>query len=122
MSMDLTATCVELAGAKPDLPLDGISLTRIIANPASQNDRHLLYDRDDRDAFTFPPPTGLLPPPADGVFTSNRKLIRYKSAPPVYELYDLDADPDELSNVADHPEHARDQSELEAALDRLLAS
>jgi len=122
MSMDLTATCVELAGATPDLPLDGVSLSRIIGDPSSYDDRQLLYDRDAREAFTFPPPSGMVPPPADGVFTRNRKLIRYKSEPTIYELYDLDADPEELSNVADHPDYLNDRSELEGALDGLLAS
>jgi hypothetical protein len=52
----------------------------------------------------------------------SRAEVRYKSEPPIYEFYDLDADPDELSNVADGPEYLSDRSELEAALDRLLAS
>jgi N-acetylglucosamine-6-sulfatase len=122
MSIDLTATCVELAGATPDLALDGVSLAKVVADPSQYDGRELLYDRDDREAFTFPPPTGLLPPPAGGIFTRNRKLVRYKGEPATYELYDLDADPDELINVADHPSYANDRSQLERALDRLLAT
>jgi N-acetylglucosamine-6-sulfatase len=121
MSMDLTATCVELAEATPDLALDGISLAKVVTDPSSFDDRQLLYDRDDREGFTFPPP-GELPPPAEGIFTRHRKLIRYERTPPIYELYDLDVDPNELHNVADRPEYAEDRISLEVALDRLLAS
>jgi N-acetylglucosamine-6-sulfatase len=121
MSMDLTATCVDLAGATPDLALDGASLREVLANPAAFDNRQLLYDRDDRDGFTFPPP-GQPPPPAAGIFTGTRKLVRYQADPVVRELYDLDSDPNELRNVADHPEYANDQAVLDAALDRLLAS
>jgi N-acetylglucosamine-6-sulfatase len=121
MSIDLTATCVDLADAIPDLALDGVSLREVVAAPAAYDERHLLYDRDNRDGFTFPPP-GELPPPAEGIFTRSRKLVRYQASPVVYELYDLDTDPDELANVADHPEYANDRSALDTALDRLLAS
>ncbi len=120
MSIDLTATCVALGGTTPDLPLDGVSLTDIVAEPDRYDDRALLYDRDDRDGFTYAPP-GEMPPPAEGVFARDRKLIRHRKDPPVYELYDLDADPEELHNVADDPEYANDRSALEAALDGLLA-
>jgi N-acetylglucosamine-6-sulfatase len=121
MSIDLTATCVQLSGAAPDFPLDGVSLADVVANPVAYDDRQLLYDRDDRDGFTFPPP-GELPPPADGIFTRSRKLVRYQKTPVMYELYDLDADPGELRNVADDTNYATDRAELEAGLDRLLAS
>jgi arylsulfatase A-like enzyme len=119
MSMDLTATCVELADATPDLPLDGVSLARVAADPSSFADRQLLYERGSTEGYVFPV---YLPPLADGIFTRDRKLIRYRDAPPTYELYDIHADPNELQNVADHPDYANDRTALEAALDRLLAS
>jgi arylsulfatase A-like enzyme len=122
MSIDLTATCVDLAGATPGRSLDGVSLAKVVANPSGYDDRQLLYDRDNRDGFTFTPAGALPVPPADGIFTQNRKLTRYKDAPAAYELYDLDTDPNELRNVADDPRYASDRSELEAALDRLLES
>ena len=119
MSMDLTATCVALGAATPDLPLDGVSLTEVIADPHRFDDRQLLYERGSNEGFTFPVPN--LPPLADGVFTRTRKFVRYRNSPPTYELYDLHRDPDELQNVADDPTYADDRAELETALDRLLA-
>jgi hypothetical protein len=101
--------------------VDGVSLTDIVADPGRYDGRHFLYDRDDREGFTFPPP-GELPPPADGIITRDRKLVRYVKDPPVYELHDLDAAPDELRNFADDPEYANDRAALGAALDGLLAS
>jgi arylsulfatase A-like enzyme len=121
MAVDITATCVELAGASPDLALDGVSLARVLADPAGFDDRELLYERGSLEGNTFPIP-GQVAPLADGVFTRDRKLVRYRSEPPVYELYDLEADPGELRNVADDPAHAGARASLEAALDRLLAS
>jgi len=119
MSMDLTATCVELAEATPDLPLDGVSLTQVVADPKRFDDRQLLYERGSDEGLTFP--TAELPPLADGIFTQTRKLVRYRSTPPTYELYDLGADPGELRNVADDPKYRNQRAALEDALDRLLA-
>lgn len=117
MAIDLTATCVDVAGARPDLVLDGISLLDILREPARYDDRRLLYDRDDRDDGD-----GLSCPPAAGVFTADRKLVRYDTTPPSFELFDLSRDPDELANVAEDPAYAADRGDLEADLDRLLSS
>ena len=49
MFVDVTATCVDLAGVRGDHTLDGVSLRDIVADPGHYADRALLYDRDDRD-------------------------------------------------------------------------
>jgi arylsulfatase A-like enzyme len=121
MSMDLTATCVELGGAAPDLALDGVSLMQVAADPGRFDDRQLLYERGSQEGLTFVYPHTELPPLGDGIFTRKWKLTRYRTEPAVVELYDLDADPGEGRNVADDPAYADDRASLEAALDRLLA-
>jgi arylsulfatase A-like enzyme len=115
MSVDLTATCVDLGGARADRRLDGVSLLDIAANPSRYAERPLLYERDSRDDAPE-----LHCPPARGVFTPARKLIRYETTPPTYELYDLDADPQELRNVADDAAYADDRASLERTLTDLL--
>ena len=121
MATDITATCVELAGASPDLTLDGVSLARVVGEPRAFDDRALLYERGSLEGNTFPIP-GQIAPLADGVFTRDRKLVRYRTDPPVYELYDLETDAGELRNLADDPDHAADRASLEAVLDRMLAT
>jgi arylsulfatase A-like enzyme len=115
MSVDLTATCVAAANAKPDVALDGVSLFDVATNAQRFADRHLLYQRDNRDDQP-----GMNCPPATGVFTTTRKLVRWQTDPPVYELYDLDRDPTALTNVADDPAYASDRASLEHELDVLL--
>lgn len=117
MALDLTATCVDVAGARPTLDLDGVSLLDIAARPTQHDDRRLLYDRDDRDDGGE-----VSIPVAAGVFTADRKLIRYDTTPSTYELYDLGRDAAELQNLAQDPAHAAERDELEAELDALLAS
>jgi arylsulfatase A-like enzyme len=117
MSVDLTATCVDVAGAAPDLALDGVSLLEVLHDPGAQNDRVLLYDRDDRDNDP-----GFECPPAAGVSTVDRKLVRYETTPPIYELYDLENDPGESTNLADDPAYADDRTQLESQLNAMLAT
>ena len=53
-----------------------------------------------------------------GVRTANRKLVHYPKLEQVrWELFDLDADPHEMRNLASHPEYA---GELKKMQDLLL--
>ncbi|SEE81153.1 sulfatase family protein [Ruania alba] len=66
-----------------------------------------------------------------GVRTKTHKLVYFyadglgtdgssdKTFPPAWEMYDLVADPNELTNIADDPAHAETRAELERELARL---
>ena len=101
-NLDVAATIVELAGAKPDLLLDGRSLVPLFAERDAAWRGALLIDGD-----TF-----------EAVRTDSKVYIR--SANGFEELYDLHADPYELENKARDPSYANDLTMLRADHDRLV--
>jgi arylsulfatase A-like enzyme len=54
-----------------------------------------------------------------GVRTSRWKLIHFWEQPAEWELYDLQTDPDEMTNLAGRPEHRATLSDLRARLEAL---
>jgi arylsulfatase A-like enzyme len=52
--------------------------------------------------------------------TADMKRRFFQSPRPVFELYDLQADPDETTNLADDPAHAATQKDLEARLSKWM--
>ena len=59
-------------------------------------------------------------PTYNGVRTARWKYVRYEPPPIVFEeLYDLDADPYEMQNLASDPAYADVVTELSARLDEL---
>jgi arylsulfatase A-like enzyme len=110
MAADLTATCVEIAGAtevaEQSHPLDGVDLREVVANPSAYTDRALLHSHHPFGVAK----EAVRPPPGNGVTTATRKLWRweltgtlYNRRTDRYEAYDLDSDPNELSNWANDP-------------------
>ena len=111
---DLTATILDLAGARAPHPADGTSLrwnirngdrgwsapvvTEAIADRASAGGTPAAVARGFTDART-----------TIGLRTARYKLVRWASG--AVELYDLDRDPNELHNVARDPAYVdvRDQ-------------
>ncbi len=53
-----------------------------------------------------------------GVCTERYKLIHFYNLGE-WEMYDLQEDPQEMTNIADHPDHAATRKKLEAELERL---
>ncbi len=117
---DITATLLDVFSATGVDP-DGTSLVELINNP--QPDRATLYLRKDN-------PTD---PDCEGVFTKNRKLMRYiegtgtpaadftANPDDQYEMYYLDDDPDELVNRANlGGADLTERNRLEVILDDLL--
>jgi N-acetylglucosamine-6-sulfatase len=114
---DMVATMHTLAGSTPLAANQaGTALHTIAATPGSYSTRQLLHYRNTAgDAQGYPT--------ADAITTATRKLIRYQgqTGTDQYEMYDLDTDPNELTNVANGGGRLTERNTLETALNALLA-
>jgi arylsulfatase A-like enzyme len=114
LNIDIAFTFAELAGVVPPIQQDGRSMARLLddAEPAWRTD--FLYeqwlDPDDEDNDAVPPTDAC-------VRTDQFKWIEYVSGET--ELYDLLADPFELTNLTNDPAHATVKAELQTRLRQL---
>jgi arylsulfatase A-like enzyme len=111
-TMDLTATVLDLAGARGLPAMDGVSRLATMTGPdqpwtAPVVTEGLITDVRRRPGNGLPP--GLT---TSGLRTGGYKLIRYANGDA--ELYDLMADPNELTSVWAEPGHAGVRRELVA--------
>jgi arylsulfatase A-like enzyme len=109
-NLDVTATIVDLAGAKPGVPLDGKSLVPLFAGADVPWRSALLIEspvtRFDKKTNRYA-----------GVRTATKKYVRYEGG--FEELFDLAADPYELKNMVGDPAHAGDLASLRGVHDAL---
>jgi arylsulfatase A-like enzyme len=102
-NLDLTATILDLAGAKPGVPLDGKSLKPLFTDGEAPWRSSILIEspvtRFEKAANRYA-----------GVRTATRKYVKYQSG--FEELFDLAADPHELRNKARDPAYASDLATL----------
>lgn len=112
-NIDLAPTIAELAGATPDVVVDGRSLTPAFANTSLAWERDLLHEY-------FPTPGGnLLGEGDDPGFTAVRTqdgLVLAEHDSGEGELYDLTADPFQLNGLQANPEWADERAALSARL------
>ena len=104
--MDLFPTFADFAGAKLPDGIDGKSLRPVIEGKQDKV-RDRLYTAY-RDCMR-------------SIRDDRWKLIRYPLVDKT-QLFDLAADPHELTNLASKPEHARKLAELTAALEKEMAA
>lgn len=107
---DLTATIVATLGAAPSVKLDGVDLRDLVET--ADTSRATLYERRADTAY----------PGCRGIVTLDRKLNHWidQSGEDEWEMYDLDTDPSEQTNVAHDPARLAERLELEGRLESLI--
>ncbi|MBT3296762.1 MAG: sulfatase-like hydrolase/transferase [Verrucomicrobia bacterium] len=114
LAYDLTATVMDLAGV-PAPHMNGKSLMPVIQDPKAEwrEDWYYLHD-------VFSRSKGRPLPNCEGVRGERWKYIRYRKTDPVQEeLFDIQADPKEMNNLAGSPEHAEILKRMRARNDEL---
>jgi arylsulfatase A-like enzyme len=109
-NIDLAPTIAELAGTAPPSRVDGLSLVPLLHRQAASWRKALVIE--------FLGTGGVLPPPYEGLRTQRYAYIEYRNG--WRELYDLRADPFQLSNRAGSPSMRAIQTGLAAQLHSLL--
>ena len=111
-TIDLAPTLCELAGAEGLEAAQGESLLPLLRVEGPAAWRNAIYYR------LSEAPIIESVPPHFGVRTARHKLIRIPSLD-AWELYDLERDPHELTNLAGDPAHTGTRRDLERELARL---
>ena len=117
LSIDLAPTMLELAGTAANQPLDGRSLVPLLKGkpPADWREAFLIeYNTD----TVFPRVRNL---GYKAIRTRRWKFIRYNEQRDSDELYDLQNDPYEMTNLIGEPEHQATRGRLNNRLDEMLA-
>ena len=113
LNVDVAPTLLELAGVPAPAALHGRSWVPLLEGSKAAPWRDdFLYEYYEYPAVHCVRKNR-------GVRTARHKLIHFWEQPEEWELYDLAADPDETTNLAGRPEHARTQVDLKARLERL---
>jgi N-acetylglucosamine-6-sulfatase len=116
INVDLPATVVDAAGARPGRTLDGISLLPVVRHPRRAPKRDVLLEAleplFDRPGFPHEESQ-----PYYGIRTNTHKYVRWRTGEE--ELYDLRRDPHELQSLAADPSAAALKRRLAARARRL---
>jgi len=115
LNIDLAPTLLQLAGVAVPASMQGRSLVGLLRGQAERVRDSFLYEYFS-DALIPGVPAIL------GVRTERWAYVTYPRLPPDEELYDLEADPLELTSLSAVAERAPAKAELRSELGRLLAS
>jgi arylsulfatase A-like enzyme len=106
LNLDLAPTVVSLAGLPTGDSMQGADLTTLLAGESAEWRDTFFYEHRFRHGAI---------PPSEGVVGPHFKYLRYYAAEPVVEqLFDRQADPQEVHNLADDPDY---REQLEAMRD-----
>ena len=115
LSIDVLPTLVELAGAPAAKRQHGKSLVTALRGEVGETDRPFLIEHSSDNVF--PRAAGL---GYRAVRAVGKKYIRYTDLAGADEMYDLAADPYEMTNLAGDPSHAAAAQALRNEIDRLV--
>ncbi|MBI1176922.1 sulfatase-like hydrolase/transferase [bacterium] len=105
--VDLYPTLSDLAGLTPPKNLEGFSLRPLLENPAAEWD-HPAFTQVQRG-----------PGPGHSVRTDHWRYTRWVNGEQGEELYNQDADPEELNNLADDPQYAATVKRMRGLLEKM---
>ena len=112
-NIDYAATFLDLAGVKVPDDIQGKSLKPLLAGDNDTEWRDALYYH----YYEYPNEHAVRR--HYGVRTNRYKLIHFYNDIDVWELYDLETDPDEMNNIYDDPQNAALIADLKEKLDKL---
>lgn len=113
LNVDLAPTILDVAGVRWPDRMHGVSMAPALKDPNAKLRSSMLTEY-------FAERTGQRVPDWQSVRTERWKYIRYTSVPGADELYDLQADPDEVHNVIDRADLKPVVSELRRELEKLV--
>ncbi len=111
-NLDYAQTFLDIVGAEQPDDMQGLSLKPLLQGKTPKNWRKSLYYQ----YYEFPGAHSVRR--HYGVMTGQHKLIYFHDVDE-WELFDLEKDPNEMSNVYDKPENARLVKRLKTELERL---
>ncbi len=114
LSFDCPVTMLDLAGVPVPAQMRGRSLAPLMRGETADWREDFFYEHlYERETI----------PKSEGVRTERFKYVRYFERNPLYEqLFDLEADPNEVTNLADDPAHETTLRMLRARCDELRDS
>ncbi len=119
LTIDFAPSILDICGASPLVKTHGRSWKKLAAGDATGWRKSWYYEYNYEKQFPYTPNVR-------GVRTDRYKYIRYPHGDGggpdrhMAELYDVQADPNEATNLIDKPEHASTIAELNAELLRLM--
>jgi N-acetylglucosamine-6-sulfatase len=116
LSLDIAPTLLEVAGLQPGAEVQGRSLVPVLKKEAREWRTSFLIEYFTDTVFPRIRNMGYV-----AVRTSHHKYINYRELQGMDELYDLDKDPYEETNIIDRSDARETLQKMQAELQRLIA-
>lgn len=115
LNIDLAPTILSMAGLPVPVGMQGVDLQPVLRDPKAPGREDWYYEH----TYTTPPSRRPIPR-CEGVRTESWKYVRYTDPqPPLEQLFNLDADPHEETDLARHSAHGAILARLRARCDEL---